>query len=441
MTIVAKFGGSSLANASQFEKVKNIVLSNPERKYIVPSAPGRVHKDEQKVTDLLILLYDLAVRNLNTREILLMIKDRYQAIIQDLELSIDLSQEFETIEKNLLSDLTLDYVLSRGEYLNGKLLAHYLGYEFMDPMELIYFLPDGRVDGKRTYAALDAMAKEHQKVVIPGFYGCGADGKVKTFSRGGSDITGSIIACGVSANLYENWTDVTGFLAADPRIVDKPHQINFITYPELRELSYSGASILHEEAVFPVTNKGIPIEIRNTNAPEEEGTYIIQDILDDPKEPPITGVAGRKNFSVINLQKIRMSQDLSFLRKALTVFEANDVFPEHIPSSIDSLSFIISDSYLENKRERIISELKTFCAPDEISISSGIALVTIVGRNMKNRVGISSKIFTTLADNNINIQMIVQGASEINIIIGVREEDFAPAQKVIYEAFFQKEPK
>ncbi|MCD1146877.1 aspartate kinase [Peptoniphilus sp. KCTC 25270] len=438
MCIVAKFGGSSLANGQQFEKVKNIVTSCDDRKYIIPSAPGKVSKEDQKVTDLLYLLYNMASHNLNYKEILDMIRVRYDQIIESLHLDLNLDEEFQAIEASIQKGATKDYLSSRGEYLNGKVLSHYLGYDFIDAKDVIFFREDGTFDEEKSYAAIQKMAKEHEHAVIPGFYGAKPSGEIITFSRGGSDLTGSIIARGVSAKLYENWTDVSGFLASDPRIVENPRQIEYITYNELRELSYSGANILHDEAIFPVVSKGIPINIRNTNRPEDQGTFIVEEQSKDNTFHTLTGVTGRKNFTVINISKVRMNSELSFHRKIMTVLEANDIYLEHMPSSIDSLSLIIADKYLQNKTDALINEFKTFCNPDSITVDKDIALVTVVGRNMKNHVGISAKLFSALAQSNINIQMIIQGASEMNIIVGIKNSDYEKAINSIYHAFEDK---
>lgn len=435
MTTVAKFGGSSLANSKQFEKVKNIIENDENRRFIVPSAPGKEHKDDQKVTDLLYLLYNMASHHLNYLEILHMVKKRYQEIMDSLGVDFDLEAEFKIINQKIMDGASKDYISSRGEYLNGKLLASYLNFTFLDAKDLIFFNEEGKFDEIKTYSKLNSIKDQYEHVVIPGFYGSMPDGTIKTFSRGGSDLTGSIVARGVGADLYENWTDVSGFLASDPRIVENPRKIQYITYKELRELAYSGANILHDEAIFPVISQGIPIEIRNTNAPEEGGTFIVKEIKDDHYSPILTGVTGRKNFSVINIEKVRMNSELSFHRKVLTVLEANDIYLEHMPSSIDSLSLIIADKYLQNKQEVLINEFKTFINPDYISVEKDISLVTVVGRNMKNQIGISATIFSALAKNNINIQMIVQGASEMNIIIGIKTVDYEKAINTIYNAF------
>lgn len=437
MCVVAKFGGSSVANAKQFEKVKDIVLKDDKRRYIIPSAPGKEHPEDQKVTDLLYLLYNMASHHLNYLEVLNMVKNRYQVIIENLNINLDLDHEFDMLNTYIQEGASRDFISSRGEYLNGKVLANYLDFDFIDAKDLIFFKEDGHFDEEKTYRALSEMKNKHKYAVIPGFYGSMPDGSIHTFSRGGSDLTGSIVARGVSAELYENWTDVSGFLASDPRIVENPRRIEYITYKELRELAYSGANILHDEAIFPVISKGIPIEIRNTNAPSDGGTFIVEKLEKNHKGPTITGIAGRKNFSVINIEKVRMNSELSFHRRILTVLEANDVYLEHMPSSIDSLSLIIADKYLQNKQESLISEFKTFINPDSISVETDIALVTVVGRNMKNHIGISSTIFTALAQNKINIQMIIQGSSELNIILGIKSSDYEKAINTIYHAFNQ----
>ncbi len=432
--IVTKFGGSSLASSGQFKKVKAIVESDPRRRFVVDSAPGKVNSNDTKITDLLYLSYDLASHNINFLETLNMAKDKFIEIINGLELDLDINPYFEEIQNKMQEGTTRDYVASRGEYLNGIILSKYLGFDFIDAKDIILFNESGEFDEEKTYKAVGERCKEHENAVIPGFYGSMPNGDIKTFSRGGSDLTGSIVARGVDADLYENWTDVSGFLSADPRIVDNPSTIETITYRELRELSYGGASVLHEEAIFPVISAGIPIEIKNTNAPEEWGTMIVDSIVGE-RERSITGVAGRKHFSVINIEKIKLNSDKSFHRKLMSVLEVNNVFLEHMPSSIDSISLIVSESQLQGKTDTLIQEIKTFCTPDNIYVSSNIALVTVVGRGMKNHIGISKKVFSALADNDVNIQMIIQGSSELNIIVGVDEKDFEKAINAIYTEF------
>lgn len=433
--IVSKFGGTSLANSCQFKKVKAIIESDSRRKFIVPSAPGKEHPEDTKITDLLYLLYDLASHKISYTEIFDLLKKRFFDICSQLNLDLDLTPHFATIKEDLENGASKEYISSRGEYLNGLVLSSYLGFDFIDPIEVIFFDDQGNFLEEKTYQALGKVAKEHESAVIPGFYGSDPNGNVMTFSRGGGDLSGSIVARGVNASLYENWTDVSGFLAADPKIVNNPRQIETITYSELRELSYMGASIIHDEAVFPLVKEGIPIQIKNTNAPEDKGTLIVKEIENIESKYEITGVAGRKNFSVINIEKVQMNRDLSFHRKVMSILEVNDIYLEHMPSSTDSLSLIIADKYLQGKTDILINEFKTLCNPDHISVQNNISLIAVVGRSMINHIGASAKLFKSLADQNINIQMIVQGASEINIIVGIDTNDFESAINSIYHGF------
>ena len=328
------------------------------------------------------------------------------------------------------------YVLSRGEYLNGKILAAYLDVDFVDAKDVIRFDENGIWDEASSYVALAKMKEEHERAVIPGFYGSTPSGKIVTFSRGGSDLSGAIVARGVGAELYENWTDVSGLLAVDPSIIPHPKKIKNISYQELRELSYSGAKVMHDEAMFPVIEKNIPVVIRNTNAKDDAGSYIMADVPGDAEGEDITGIACRKGFDVINIEKFRMNRDLAFHRKVLSVLEANDIYLEHMPSSIDSISLVIASKYLKNKTDQLIAELQTFTNADRITLDHNIALITIVGRNMKNRIGTSAHVFSALADANVNIRMIIQGASEMNIIVGVLEEEAEKSIEAIYNASF-----
>lgn len=433
MIKVSKFGGSSLASGDRFLEVREILKSDLTRRYIVASAPGKVNSSDTKVTDLLYLAYDLSVNNINSDDILNKVLKKYQDIIEKVNVEIDLDSEFEEFTKNMANE-SKDYIASRGEYLNAKILAKLLGYDFVDAKELIFFDKNGNIDEAKTYNAIAKMREEHEYAVIPGFYGVNINGKVKTFSRGGGDLTGSIIARGVEADLYENWTDVSGFLAVDPKIVQNPREVRELTYRELRELSYAGASVLHAEAILPVQSAGIPIQIKNTFVPEDEGTMIVPDER-TKSDIEITGVTGKKEFAVINIEKIKMNSDKGFHRKVMSVLEVNDVTLEHMPSSIDSLSLIVPSSQIIGKTDTIISELKTFCNPNKVSISYGIALITVVGRGMQDRVGTSAKIFSALATENINIKMIIQGSSELNIIVGILEQDYDKAIEAIYKSF------
>ena len=436
MIKVVKFGGSSLASAEQFHKVKDIILSDPDRRFVVPSAPGKRDSSDTKVTDMLYHCYSIAEENGDFSEALAQIRTRYQEIIDGLSLTVSLDGEFETIRENFAAHAGRDYAASRGEYLNGILLANYLGFEFIDSARYIRFLEDGTFDANTTQELLSEGLKDMTNAVIPGFYGAYADGRVKTFSRGGSDITGSIVARAVHANLYENWTDVSGFLVADPHIVDNPRVIETITYRELRELSYMGAGVLHEDAIFPVRTAGIPINIKNTNRPEDEGTFIVENTSRKPAFT-ITGIAGKKGFTAINIEKDMMNSEIGFGRKALQAFEDNGISFEHMPSGIDTLSVFVHQHEFEEKEQAILAEIHKLCNPDYIDIAVDLALIAVVGRGMKSNHGTAAKIFRALDNAGVNIRMIDQGSSELNIIIGVASKDFEVAVNAIYKAFVQ----
>ena len=434
MLKVLKFGGSSLASGETFEKVKKIVEADPSRSIVIVSAPGKRHSKDMKVTDLLYLCQAHIKYNANFDHIFEEIKGRYQAIYDYCGLKQDLNREFEEIYPKLNKKTSVDYIVSRGEYLNAKLMAEYLGYTFVDSTEWLQFNFNGKVDFEKSYAALSAIIEKTNKVVIPGFYGVTPDGSVKTFSRGGSDITGAIAAAAVNADMYENWTDVSGIMTADPRIVENPRPIENVTFAELRELSYMGAEVLHEETVFPVRQKNIPLYIKNTNDMNARGTLIMEsfDEEDDAKASFITGISGKKNFSIITIAKNRMNDEIGYVRRALEVFERFQVPIEHIPSSIDSFSVVVASTHIENRMHEIISALNAAIAPDSINIANEISLIAIVGRKLQSNIGIAGKIFTALGENDINIRMIEQGADEINIIIGVDDVNFKKTIKVLY---------
>lgn len=434
---VSKFGGSSLANSKQYIRVHDIVTQDPQRKYIVASAPGKSFREDTKITDLLYLCYDLASHKINFHETLDIIGKKFSEIVENTGTQFDLKGAMATLREELETGKSRDHIASRGEFIGSQILANYLGYEFVDAKELIFFDPHGNLLEKKTYDAIAERLQEDKGYVIPGFYGVYPNGEIKTFSRGGGDLTGSIVARGLKASLYENWTDVSGFMSADPRIVENPRHIDVITYRELRELSYAGAGVLHEEAILPVTHAGIPIEIKNTFAPQEKGTFILPDDDDSVQgdQRGVTGIAGRKHYSVINLEKVRMNNDKGFHRKLMSVLEVNDVRLEHMPTSIDSISLVVADKYLQGKVEAIMSEINSFCHPDFIKLEHNIALISVVGRGMKNHVGVSANLFTALAKENINIQLIVQGSSEMNIIVGIEEANYEKAIQAIYDAF------
>lgn len=434
MIKVVKFGGSSLASAEQFEKVGNIIKADPDRKYVVPSAPGKRFGNDTKVTDMLYKCYELAEKNADFSEMLSKIKARYDEIIKGLNLKTDLAHEFKTIEENFKNKAGVQYAASRGEYLNGILMAEYLGYTFLDAASVILFDEKGNFLPEETNTRLSKKMKELDNVVLPGFYGATPEGTVKTFSRGGSDITGSILARAVSADLYENWTDVSGFLVTDPRIVKDPKVITTITYKELRELSYMGATVLHEDAIFPVRKSGIPINIKNTNHPEDPGTMIVENTCKQ-SEFTITGVAGKKGFVSINIEKDQMNSEIGFGRRALQAFEESGISFEHMPSGIDTLSVFVHKPEFEGKEQQVLAAIHRLTNPDSIEIDSDVALIAVVGRSMKSNHGVAARIFAALAHNHINIKMIDQGSSELNIIIGISNNDFENAIKAIYDIF------
>ena len=435
MKKVVKFGGSSLASAEQFQKVGDIIRADKSRCFVVPSAPGKRSKEDTKVTDLLYRCYELAAKGENIDEAFSVIMDRYNSIIKDLGLTLDLTGEFEHIKNSMIHKAGRDYAASRGEYLSGMVLANALGYKFIDAADVIFFNEDGSLDSEKTNEVLSEVLKNCDNAVIPGFYGIMPNDTVKTFSRGGSDITGSIVARAVEADLYENWTDVNGFLMADPRVVKAPCTISKITYRELRELSYMGATVLHEDAIFPVRTAGIPINIRNTNHPEEAGTMIVAKSDGYDHQRVITGIAGKHGFSTIFIEKDMMNSEIGFGRRVLEVLERENISFEHLPSGVDTMTVVISTDALAGKHERIVEKLTAAVNPDSISLNDGIALIAVVGRGMKNAKGTAAALFTALANADINIKMIDQGSSELNIIVGVDNKDFEKAITTTYKYF------
>ncbi len=434
MRKVVKFGGSSLASAEQFKKVGDIIRSDKERKFVVPSAPGKRNDDDTKVTDMLYECYALAEDGKDFKGKLNEIKARYQEIIDGLSLTLSLEDEFKTIAKNFKDKSGKDYAASRGEYLNGIIMANYLGYEFVDAAEVILFGESGEYDMEKTNELMRARLSSLESAVIPGFYGAYGDGRVKTFSRGGSDITGSIVARAIKADVYENWTDVSGFMVADPRIIYKPKSIDTITYKELRELAYMGATVLHEDAIFPVRSEGIPINIKNTNSPDDDGTWIVESTCQKSKYV-ITGIAGKKGFCAVNIEKDCMNSEIGFGRKVLQAFEDNGISFEHVPSGIDTMTVFVHQDEFMHKEQKVVSGIHRLADPDTIDIEADLALIAVVGRGMKSTRGTAGRIFSALAHANINVKMIDQGSSELNIIIGVANADFETAIKAIYDIF------
>ena len=434
MVKVVKFGGSSLASAAQFAKVGDIIRADESRRYVVPSSPGKRNAKDTKVTDMLYSCYALAEAEEDFKGALKKIKERYNSIINGLNLTLSLEDEFRTIEKNFADKAGEDYAASRGEYLNGIIMANYLGYEFIDAAEVIFFDENGNFDDYKTDKVMAERLSHVEKAVIPGFYGSDSNGNVKTFSRGGSDITGSIVSKAVHASVYENWTDVSGCLVADPRIVENAQPIKVITYRELRELSYMGASVLHEDAIFPVRKAGIPINIKNTNAPEEPGTMIVESTC-QKADYTITGIAGKRGFVAVNIDKDMMNSEVGFCRKALEAFEENGISIEHMPSGIDTMTVFVHQEEFEGKEQQVISSIRRLVNPDIIDLEADLALIAVVGRGMKSTRGTAGRIFSALAHANINVKMIDQGSSELNIIIGVSNNDFDNAIKAIYDIF------
>ena len=433
MKKVVKFGGSSLASAEQFKKVGEIIHAEKSRRYVVPSAPGKRFPKDTKVTDMLYDCYE-AAGTMDITGKLNAIAQRYQEIIDGLGLEVSLEEEFAKIKTAFEEHVGSDYVASRGEYLNGIIMAAYLEYEFIDAADVVRFDEDGVFDPEATNKIMKKRLEGVERAVIPGFYGALEDGTIKTFSRGGSDITGSIVARAVCADLYENWTDVSGFLVTDPHIVEDPETIETITYRELRELSYMGATVLHADAIFPLRQEGIPINIKNTNRPQDPGTLIVESTCRQPRFT-ITGIAGKKGFCAINIEKDQMNSEIGFGRKVLQVFEENGISFEHVPSGIDTFTVIVHQSEFMEKEQSVISGIHRAVHPDTLDLESDLALIAVVGRGMRATRGTAGRIFSALSHANVNVKMIDQGSSELNIIIGVKNEDFETAVKAIYDIF------
>jgi len=431
---VAKFGGSSVADAIQLTKTKEIIEADRNRRYVVVSAPGKRYDQDNKITDLLYLCKTHIEHNLPYEQVFQVICDRYMAMEINLRVEIDLLKEFDEIKRNLQEGASCDYIASRGEYLNAMITAAMLGYDFVDAAGLILFDEKGKFLAEETNKILGEALKKHERAVIPGFYGTYPDGKIKTFSRGGSDITGAIVARAVGAEVYENWTDVSGFLMADPRVVKNPKPISRICYKELRELSYMGASVLHEDAIYPARIAGIPINIRNTNIPSDPGTMIDAEV-DVQKDRIITGIAGSKDFSVIAIYKNGLSQESGFIRRLSSILEDYDIAIEHMPSGIDTVSIVVSNKSIDGKRDEVIEEIKRKLDPGSLDIFDDMSLIATVGAGMSKRLGVSATLFTALAEAGVNVRMIDQGSSEMNIIVGVETKDFNRAIQAIYDAF------
>lgn len=426
-TKIAKFGGSSLCDGINFKKVYNIVNADKGIHIVVPSAPGKRFANDTKITDLLIALYNL-------KDTFNEIKTRYNDIIKYLNIDLDLSEEYQTIADTIKKGPTLAYLASRGEYLNGIIMAKVLGYKFINSADVIKFDSSGEL---KFSESLDLIKKAYnnEPCVIPGFFGSDSAGEITVFSRGGSDITGALCAAAIHADVYENWTDVSGFFMADPKIVPNAINIEEVSYKELRELSYMGAGVLHEDSVFPVRKMQIPVHIKNTNLPQDKGTMIIPTSKLSPHSRPITGVAGKKGFAIITIEKTRMNNEIGFARRVLAVLEDNNISIEHMPTGIDTLSVIVSGAAIVDKVDKIVEQLTCYTHPDNIEVVHNLALIATVGHGMVKHTGSAAKIFSALSNNNINIRMIDQGSSELNIIVGVEEDDYIGAVNAIYNAF------
>ena len=439
MLKAAKFGRSSVAGAEQFKKVKDIILSDPTRRIVVSSAAGKRFSDDHKLTDLLYLCHAHLTYGVSCEDILDTIKERFVEIRDALDLKYDIEKEFDDLRSRLNKDTPVDFLVSRGEYFTSRLLAEYIGYEFIDAFDCIFFGFDGGIDTERTYSAIKDAVEKYEKVLIPGFYGRSPTGKVKVMSRGGSDISGALAAAAAGADVYENWTDVSGILMADPKIVKNPRPIAHITYGELRELAFMGASVLHEESILPVKEKGIALNIRNTNCPDDPGTMIVDRV--DEAEPVedsfITGIAGRRNFTIITVRKRNMNTSAT-LRSALEILDRYRATVEHITLGLDSFAFVTATAALGDSVYDVISDIQKNCRPDDIQVQDGIALVAAVGRKMTFRPGTSGKIFKALGEHGVNIRTIAQGADELSIIVGVENSNFETAIQVLYDGFAGK---
>ena len=435
MIKVVKFGGSSLADAEQFRKVANIVKSDTARRYVVASAPGKRNPHDEKVTDLLLQCFKLAKDKRDVEPTFEKVANRYRDIIRDLKLDFSLENEFAGIKTALLHHAGSDYIASRGEYLNAKLLANYLDFPFIDTEDCIYFDENGKLDAEETNREIRNLLGMHEYAVLPGFYGVSPDGSIKTFSRGGSDITGSIVAAGANADIYENWTDVSGMLMADPRVVENPRPIPEITYRELRELSYMGASVMHEDAIFPVRKAQIPINIRNTNDPAAAGTMIVPKAKTTTIDTVITGVAGKKGITAIHVEKEMMNAEVGFGRRVLTVLENYGVSFEHLPSGIDTMSVLVTSNSIAEYKGAITADIVKSVNPDSITLVENLALIAIVGRGMVKNEGTAARVFEALAEAHVNVRMIDQGSSEQNIIVAVEEKDYTASIQAIYHEF------
>ena len=438
---VCKFGGSSLADGNNISRVTEIIGSEPARRFVVVSAPGKRYSDDTKVTDLLYACYQECVEKGSCADTFQKIRRRFHSIVSELGMeTFDIESILNETERAIEENKSADFTASRGEYLNARIVAAKLGWAFVDAKDIIFFDKNGRFDEARSYPLIEKTLSASGCAVVPGFYGTGADGKIKTFSRGGSDISGSIVARAMNADIYENWTDVSGFLACDPRIVDKPEKIETISFKELRELSYMGANVLHADSIFPVRKGDIPIRIKNTFRPQDSGTLILPSKKYVKSGNIVTGIAGKKDFTVIFLEKSMMNSEVGFARKVLSILEQDNINFEHMPSGIDTLSLVIESKYLANGMlDKLLEQIQAAVHPDYLRVLENIALVATVGHGMASNVGTSARLFTALSEAGINIRMIDQGSSEINIIVGIDNADYEKCIRAIYAEFFRKD--
>ncbi|PCI35285.1 MAG: aspartate kinase [Elusimicrobia bacterium] len=436
-TIVSKFGGTSLADADQFKKVAAIIKSDANRRFIVPSAPGRSKAHDHKITDLLYLCHSHVTQSLPFDDVFGHVAERYKGIVADANVKIELGPKLKEIRTRIKGGASSDYAASRGEYLSGMILAAMLDIPFVDAAEVVRFREGGKLDSDATQKAMEKRLGPLERAVVPGFYGSKPDGEICVFTRGGSDVTGALLARGVDADVYENWTDVSGLRMADPRVVPNPERIDTVTYRELRELSYMGATVLHDEAVFPVRQAGIPVHIRNTNKPRDPGTRILHEAAPNDRFGGLSGIAGKRDFTVLAIEKALMNQELGFGRRVLDVVASHGISYEHTPTGIDSLSVVIDSEQIEGKLDSVLKDLRAQLNPDVLEVFPNMALIAVVGRGMAHRPGVAARVFAALADDRINVRMIDQGSSEINIILGVETRDFERAVRAIYNAFVE----
>lgn len=440
MIKVCKFGGTSMSDGTNFRRVAEIIDRDPERRFIVVSAPGKRFGNDSKVTDLLYGAQETLEKGGDFHAAFTKVRDRFTGIVREIGLSFDIDSLLDECEREIQSERSGDFTASRGEYLAARVMAELLGAPFIDARDVVRFHADGKLNGKETFFLVKEALKGKRRAVVAGFYGADSDGKVKTFSRGGSDVSGAIVARAAGADLYENWTDVSGFLACDPRIVENPARIPALSYQELRELSYMGANVLHSESIFPVREANIPIRIKNTFRPDDEGTDILPVEKYRFSGQTVTGIAGKRHFTVIHLEKSLMNAEIGFTYRVLQVLLKYGVSFEHMPSGIDTMSFIIDSSLLDGGiKEKLCADVKEAVSPDNMRVFDDIALIAVVGHGMSRNVGTSARLFSAIASAGVNVRMIDQGSSELNIIVGVDGEDYGRTVRAVYREFFEEE--